>query len=747
MNVTAVYDDEIVEAAKEEADRNTEGTPTRVLAYDITFSYEDDEIEPECAISVKIIADAINAGDDAKVVHVDDQGDASIVNNADISGNEATFVADSFSVYVIIIIDDPEEVVYRRTYKFFDIDDSGNYVPYLFENENSELVDNQIIKEGDKLAALDTPYHSGKEFQGWYIWDSSAGAYGAKVELETEIHFDPALTEDEVVEVRAKYTNHYLVTYLDETGSFSEDPNYNGAVIKTDEVTDENGTYTINATYVPKSQDSAFLGWIPLDNESASHLTLVSGESEPAYTNGSVVTITGNVVFKVYNPEGHWLIFEENAKGASYTPSQFIKNGDVTHAPAKNPTRKGYDFKGWYTGKPAEYGGEPTGELFTFETEISAQTTLYAKWEPYAKADFTVIIWKEDLSGQNVYEEAVIVKNATANQPVSGIIVNRPDCSVTISGTKYEYIGFRPKEQWDRDKIVSPAGDTVVNLYFERIEYTLKFYYARSSGNNYYLGTTNDRTYTSSSVRGFTRCAGTQTDTKGDAGGNYTYYYYPVTAKYGADISGMWPTYDMFDGNNTSNYRLVSWIMMPNAGLRAGRGNANGYDTVKGLISTMDESVLETYNGATGWKDPEGNWLHGRFIQTSPTNYTYQLYFEPAEGQDLTGLTVRTKNGKTYYLRDELTVEARSTSGLDGQKAPEFPGFKPVMKSATAYDYDTEDDTTIRFYYDRINADIVYMNGSRYDGNGAPMPGSSAGQLKLVEGIHYGSKLNSYNTG
>ena len=67
----------------------------------------------------------------------------------------------------------------------------------------------------------------------------------------------------------------------------------------------------------------------------------------------------------------------------------------------------------------------------------------------------------------------------------------------------------------------------------------------------------------------------------------YRYYFYVITANYGFDISSAWPEYSKFPNNNRY---LSGWWMMANAGLYGSPGDKN--DTVKGVVSTMDEKIL-----------------------------------------------------------------------------------------------------------------------------------------------------------
>ena len=128
----------------------------------------------------------------------------------------------------------------------------------------------------------------------------------------------------------------------------------------------------------------------------------VDGETIYYYTNGTQVTITGNVKFSVDAPAGFWLVFDENGKGATYNAPRFIKAGEVTSSADLLPmTRNGYTFVDWYTGAPSATGQDPTGEVFVFGRGLTETTTIYAKWQPNTTANYTVLIWKQHVDGES----------------------------------------------------------------------------------------------------------------------------------------------------------------------------------------------------------------------------------------------------------------------------------------------------------------------------------------------------------
>ena len=98
MKVRAVYDEKVL---GEMADA-VEGNVVQVQAVDISFWYGGKEIEPMQPIRVVMTPVDVPDFDEQTVVHVDDAGSASVVEQENVSEPEAAFEVDSFSVYGLV---------------------------------------------------------------------------------------------------------------------------------------------------------------------------------------------------------------------------------------------------------------------------------------------------------------------------------------------------------------------------------------------------------------------------------------------------------------------------------------------------------------------------------------------------------------------------------------------------------------------------------------------------------------------
>ena len=70
-----------------------------------------------------------------------------------------------------------------------------------------------------------------------------------------------------------------------------------------------------------------------------------------------------------------------DSKGGNYTPaSQTVLYGGTASEPGTQPTKRGYIFEGWYTS--ADAGETLSDTVYNFETVVTTNMILYAKWKP-----------------------------------------------------------------------------------------------------------------------------------------------------------------------------------------------------------------------------------------------------------------------------------------------------------------------------------------------------------------------------
>lgn len=456
---------------------------------------------------------------------------------------------------------------------------------------------------------------------------------------------------------------------------------------------------------------------------------------------GKYITVGAKTVdLYPYFVQARYINFDIGASGngALYLGPQLIFTSDETqgdeYALTSLPTttRNGYVFDGWYTGADGtgiqitdssgnilsnltysetgtctgSNGVVYSGTSFKIENgKIYAynaldELTLYAKWTPNTSTTYKVVIWKQKVSdavgipdADKTYDYYTYFSRSfdyASNGNSFIVSTTASDRNYATTNPNGDFTGFQ-LGRYDAATEVDPQGSTVLNVYYDRVTYNLKFIFARRQVNN---GTETGNFYvpvlsgnynppqtvtwqaycTSGSGMDFNRSANTTQLSSicsydssligSEDYSGYRYYYYIITANYGSEISSVWPSYEKFPVVNSLT--LTSWWLMANAGLY-GRPGQN--DTVKGVVSKMDEKILG-YPGSA-----DGNFLIASYRTSTPYQWTYNIYWETLDGIDYSGKEVVTRNNKTYYKA--VSFIARSSSqNLDQQQIPAYTGFE-----------------------------------------------------------------------
>ena len=124
----------------------------------------------------------------------------------------------------------------------------------------------------------------------------------------------------------------------------------------------------------------------------------------------------------------------------------------------ENPTKPGYTFNGW----------EPTVP----ETVPAENTTYKAKWQAEKTAKVTVVVWGENADDENYS----YIKSVETTAPVGSTLTAIPSGTNLNMGTKL----------WELKRVeqttVAADGSSVLNVYYDRKEFTLTFKYDYHSG-------------------------------------------------------------------------------------------------------------------------------------------------------------------------------------------------------------------------------------------------------------------------
>ena len=745
------YDELYQKAKKALQKENPDIDIKTVKFYDISLLSEDTEVEPSSDVEVKIKSDSIKKDNDHDyhIIHFG-EGEPEVLDSKAKDG-EIEFTTDGFSIYAVV--DGGTDENARMTLDFYN-GATKIATMYVKEGDSAEELETIIYDPGAGEVATD------EVFAGWILDPPESGWTTADISTAKTIAeirqwaADKQITEGETHRLDAAICKLYKITYKDDDGMVL---GMDAVPVKSSEYGTAVVPYTVNMAYSPKDDEHNFEGW-KLDEGSVSNVTSPI-PAERIYENETDMTIKGSVSFTVNAPKGNWFIFNENGKGATYNAPQFVKDGEVTKQPRPDSemTRKGYRFGGWYDTKEHAdaHAADPSDETgkFTFGDEINAKTTIYASWIPNTTAPYTVILWGQNLD-RNGYEVlgSYVNENGRVGQDIPYTSVNNgdEDYATGVGAGNGHYTGFNLLESSKNQHVtITPEGDAVLNLYYDRIVYNFKFYlyrsgtqnnrydYANNSGNGRELNdlvTWHSNQNAHPSVNGYT--------IQSEQVGGRTYYYFVMNAYYGEDISAKWPKYDQITGAN--GREAVSFVMMVGTKLKPNPTN-QGSGTVKGVITVLNENIL----GATN--NSNGNYVIIRFPDDY-YNWRYHIWFEAVDGEPIpAGKPTHVYNGKTYYQETIQVVRSSNTTDAN-QNEPKYTGFDYITRMGQnaqgvwggSHWTTSEGGTTLyhlNYIYDRQVFKISYFDGNYVNGAGSTIQNKSEDLLHQSENYQFGAKI------
>ena len=346
-------------------------------------------------------------------------------------------------------------------------------------------------------------------------------------------------------------------------------------------------------------------------------LTLGSEESVQGWSDKNGGTPLENIAFAegtltLYPvvKTGYWVTF--NSDGGSYIAPQFSNAGETMDLSRFKPTRAGYDFDGWYLNEQKV-------------TSVDGAVTVTASWQAKT-AQYTVIYWQENANDDRYSFKKSETKTGTAGTEAT-------------PGT-LEEDGFTLNTDKTEHKTIAGDGSTILNVYYKRNVYDVRFYKIR-----------------------------THVFRPDEEGAEYTKYR--ITAKYGENISGKWPT------ENGS----CAWYVAPNS------------STWQAHIDTMP---LGNENGVTKFYGPVQN---GGKI----TAYYYVEVLPGESGKEAS-------DGKKYKL-DHQDVANTGRSSVTKEDRYPIAGFTLVEGISTRIGASYNN---AKFYYSRNSYDINFYSGKTF---------------------------------
>jgi len=401
-------------------------SPTVLASYDISIKSGGKKWQPDAGDPVRVTVDldepvAVTATSSLGVAHLSDDGAVEelpasrygFTYNAAMTAVTSFWVdADGFSIYTIIDTDGELQTP-RRFYHFYGHPTTENgtssTLPYLFRDQSNDVVNVQIVKDGDKLKEPPIPLDILDEngdvksvFEGWYVVSSNARpATAVESKLDNTNEYFQFVWPVGATEMRMSFTNavhvteavdwdYYVVPLYEHARFLQFDENARGEAEegageriirrKLVAINEETGEATLKVSDVSaalkNSLNEYFCGWEYKDTDGQYKQLLVyseAGKPQDQYitVDDALFQANGGIIIPLYPyyVEAHFLHFNANAKSVDFVGSLFVRSTSNFKQVDVSGHRKGYDFGGWQAG----FYNEDTKELILGEMVTDAQ--------------------------------------------------------------------------------------------------------------------------------------------------------------------------------------------------------------------------------------------------------------------------------------------------------------------------------------------------------------------------------------
>lgn len=326
------------------------------------------------------------------------------------------------------------------------------------------------------------------------------------------------------------------------------------------------------------------------------------------------VAADGSTVFQCYYDRNYYMVKFEMDGGYGTEPI-YARYG--TPFVVNAPTRHGYVFDGW----DDVTNGTGDGVKDTLPDTVPDENRTYKALWRTVDTTYTAVYWLQNADNDEYSYVGNVKKTAKSGTSVSGEdditaetnICGNTDATHTHSeDCKPDKLRFSRFDHADQNVTVAGDGSTIVNVYYARKEYTLRFYYAKEynptkdqvsptgtetvyyvvGGSTYKFGHQNTKRPVDSSgnvlndiesllynintdqwgavetlptitpAEGVQYTTGVYPSSEGSTNDGYTnkgdrFHYLEFTARYGADLTKLWPS-EVFDrvpivGTHTAN--------------------------------------------------------------------------------------------------------------------------------------------------------------------------------------------------
>ena len=484
----------------------------------------------------------------------------------------------------------------------------------FYDADGTELTEwQQTVAEDEVLLEPTAPTKENARFVGWY--DESDNLFEGFGKITS-------VTGGATVKLTAKFENVRYVYFMNKDGSsvcYTAEGEAETAVSSSDLEAAEN---TVNLML---DAESHVVGWstVPNDDETT---TVTFAKDE-------IVTMVYPVIER-----GFWVKFDTD--GGSHVQSVFCEPGK-TLTLSQVPTRSGYTFDGWY---------DADGNSVT---TVSETATVTAHWTASNNTKYTVIHWLENADDDNYTLEESVRETGTTGAQTNAEAKN--------------YEGFTA--QAITQKTIAGDGSTIVNVYYKRNVYTVKFV---GYSDNYVCGKeehTHDRRTCGWNWRDGWQCGKEEHKHSDNCKSYGELTDKTITAKWGANISAQWPKQPQ-----------STWYVSQDRDSKMQAG-----------IDVMPLGGATFYQ----YRPSSGAWTQ--------TGYYYVEVVPGETGTENVG-------GTSYKLDHQDTTDYNGWLRVTEEDQYAITGFtfnKKVSTSIGNY-YDGA-----KFYYTRNSYDITFINGGK----------------------------------
>ena len=289
----------------------------------------------------------------------------------------------------------------------------------FYDADGKELTDwTQTVAKGEELLEPTAPKKDNARFVGWY--DESGNLFEGFGEITS-------VTGGATVKLTARFEEYSYVYFMNEDGTKVV---YYTAAGKAGETVGEDVLNAATAKVeLTMGKEKGVVGW--------------STTQDSNTPDASITFVAGDTYVYPVVKTGFWVTF--NTDGGDYVAPQFRM--EALNLSTVTPTRSGYTFDGWYDAEGNSV------------TTVSGTATVTAHWEADSKTEYTVIHWQENADDDNyTLEESVRETGTTGTE-------------TKAQAKKYE--GFTAQEI--TQKTIAGDGSTIVNVYYKRNVYSVKF--------------------------------------------------------------------------------------------------------------------------------------------------------------------------------------------------------------------------------------------------------------------------------